>query len=157
MNLLLLIQLCGLPLIIIVAGMSLILTAVSCHLAFVSRRDELLAAFVPLTALPLVASMIATLVGNLSSIEMQLDENSTIDVDSALVIQMNLVPLLLGTLAAAPPALIASAGRLSLAHRGTTTDSRPSRDGTHESGMITPDEWAAREADAYVDQLTRSR
>ncbi len=157
MNLSLLIQICGLPLITVIVVTSLILTLAACYLAFSVKQEDLLVAFLPLTALPAIAALFATFTGTLSSIGLQLDSGTDVAVDAGFILQMNLVPLLVGLLAAVPAALIASFGRWFLAWRASGILLWGQSQPVAESEMVDADEWITKETDDYLSQLTRPR
>jgi hypothetical protein len=157
LNLSLLVQLCGLPLVVIVALLSLALTIAACYLLFSVRREELLVAFLPLTGLPALACCFGAWAGALSSISLQLEGQAEVAVDGGLLMQMNLVPLLFGLVACIPPAVIAAVGRWVLAWQASGVELFPG--GKHDSAteIIDADTMAAREADEYLEQIISPR
>ncbi len=156
MNFSLLIQLCGVPLLLVVLATSVMVTCAACYLVFSVRQENLLVAFLPLTLLPLVPAFFVLFTGTLSSIGLQLDTDSDIAFDSGLALQMNLVPVFLGVLASLPPALVTALGRWMLVWKASGIVLFPPRESA-ETETIDPETWESKETDEYLDQLIRPR
>ncbi len=152
----LLIQLCGFPLLGILTITSIGLSVFAWFLAFRVRNQHLLAAYLPLTALPILPVLFVLLTGNVSSIALQVNADADIAIDSGLAFQMNLIPLFVGLLFATPAAAITVTGRWILVWRESGVELFPKSD-EPESQVIDPADYDAKEAEDYLEQLIRPR
>jgi hypothetical protein len=158
-NLSLLVQLCGWPLII-----GLVLTEVSLlvivgYLVFVAKRENLLQAFFPLTGLPIAMGLVGTFLGFVSGIGMQVDENEAIGLDPIFLLQMNLIPLFASCIAAMPAAVLCSGFRFQKAWQssGLRLIAEKPAESMEEDEGISDRKRLERDADDYLDRLVRSR
>lgn len=152
----LLLQLCGLPLIIVLAVLASVLTLFVLVLAIRFQRTDLLTAFLPLTALPLAAGLASSLVGSLDSIGLQLDPGTDYEIEPAFFLQMNLVPVLVSIHACLPPFLTAIVARWLLAYRISGVRLFPERAAPPPTDSD-QETWVAREADDYLEKLVRPK
>ena len=155
MNLPLFLQVCGLSLALVVSLLAFALMGVAYYLAFHIKDDRLLAAFFPFTGLPFVAALLSTITGTLSSISMQV-ENSDMNLDSGFMLQMSVVPLLVGLFAGIPAAAIAAWGRWLIAWEAsgvTLADiiPKPDMDPVEESSR--GEDWDQQETDDYLNTI----
>lgn len=149
-------QLCGLPLIIVLSVLAVLLTIFALTVALKFRRNDLLTAFLPLTALPLAAGLASGLVGSLDSIGMQLDVDTGYDLEPAFLLQMNLVPILVSLVACLPAWLVVVLARWTLAYKLSGVRFRPERPVPPPSAED-QQKWIAREADDYLEKLVRPK
>ncbi len=155
MSVSLLIDLCGLPLLIVLSTTSLLLTIIAFYLSFSAKQEKLLTAFVPLTVIPVIAGLGTTFSAMLSSVATGLDSEADLGIDSGFLMQMNLIPLLAGMIASVPPAILASIGRWRLAWQESGIELIKKKDDVSKS--IKPDAWLAQETEDYLEKLTRPR
>lgn len=148
-----LIETCGTPLLAIISTLTLSLSGVALALVF-KRQTSTLAAFLPLAFLPAFIATAYTLLGFIAAIGLQTAENAP-EYDSALLLSMNLVPLLLGLIASAIPASICAAGCLYVSLGGLVA--MPKKEPAQREGGFDPEAWANKEADDYVNQIARPR
>ena len=156
MDISLLVQICGWPLLIVISALSLILSLVAAYLIFSVKQQPLLSAFLPLASLPLIAGVISTVVRMLSSIGAHVNSNADLVIDPAFVLQMNFMPILSGLLGGIPPFLIVILGRCMLAWRASS-GSAPARPKKKASRVSEDEQWSAAQADDYLDTLVRPR
>lgn len=157
MNLPLLFQLCGLPLVIILSLLCVGTTGFATYLVLHAKRDALLSAFLPITLFPVLAGLFATLLGTVSSVQMKLDASSDIEIESAFLLQMNLVPLLAGLVTAIPAILVVALGRWMLAWKASGLRLVPQKAEPDESEVCDERAALARDADEYLERLVQSR
>ena len=153
-NLSLLVQLCGIPLVVVLVGLGLALTAIAIFLTIRVKHVPLLVAFLPLTMLPIMAGVVTALLGTLNSISVQLNPESELAVEPGFLLLMNLVPLLAGIVASIPPALISVVGRWALTWRTSGLQIMPRKASADDDEEDQPPH---QEADEYLRQLVRPR
>lgn len=153
MELSLLIQICGIPLLIVLAALGLALTAIAIFLAVRVKNIPLLIAFLPITALPVMAGFFSTLQGVLESISTQLNPNQELVVEPGFLLLMNLVPILAGILVAIPPTLISIGGRWVLTWRASGARLLPQR----QTVEVEHEEPLEQDAEDYLRKLVRPR
>ncbi|MEM9588354.1 MAG: hypothetical protein AAGA03_13810, partial [Planctomycetota bacterium] len=125
------------------------------YLAFGIKQERLLIAFFPLCFVPILAGCFSTLASMLSSISMQLDADNELAMDSAFLLQMAFVPLIVSVLASSPPSIVTAVGRWLAAWRDSgVAFVKPPKP---EAKTVTEEETVAREADDYLDRLVRPR
>lgn len=153
-----LIQICGLPLVAALIGLSGLLTVASCLLIFKARRELLLSAFFPLCFLPLLLSIVAALFGLMGSIDAQLVDEDGLLRDSGFLLSTNLVVLLFGASVSAMPAAVTMLGRWTLAWQASGLRLLPERSERDDAeGGFDPEAWANQEAENYLEELVRPR
>ena len=157
MNFSLLVQLCGFPLLIVLSVLSVVLSLVALYLAFGAKQESLLSAFLPMTILPAVAGLLMTFLDMVSSIGLQLDENTGTAIDSAFVLQMNLIPVLTGLVAAVPPACIVIIARWLCAWKASGIKLLEPKEADSDTSSDDHERWVANEADEYMEKLVRPR
>tara|TARA_R110002049_G_scaffold4601_4_gene31840 strand:+ start:68004 stop:68477 length:474 start_codon:yes stop_codon:yes gene_type:complete len=157
MNFSLLVQLCGYPLLILLVILSLSLSLIAFFLVFGAKQEGLLAAFLPLTILPAAAGLMLTFLDMISSIGLQLNENDGATIEPGFLLQMNLIPIVTGFVAAVPPVCIAVVGRWVLAWKASGITLLETTQ--HDSDRLPEDhdKWVAQEADDYLEKLVRPR
>ena len=94
--------------------------------------------------------------GLLSSIRLQTGPDP-VDLDAATLLSFSLIPILVGTIAAALPATVSMLGRLALVmdYGASAGPSKSTAKKTEQH--MDPEAWANKEADDYVNQLIRPR
>ncbi len=154
MEISLLLQLCGLPLLVTLLLVEMLLIGVASWLVFSARRDNLLQMFLPITAIPIVVGLFNTTVGFLTSISFQVDDRASYSLDPSFLLQMNMVPLLVGCVAALPAATIVIIGRWHLAWQASGLRLIPEK-------KVEPPETemkrVKRDADDYIEKLVKTR
>lgn len=153
----LLVDLCGTPLLVVLTILSLALSVMAFCLTFGLKQQMLLIAFMPLAVLPIAAGLATTFFSVVSSIGQQLETDTAVALDSGFLIQMHMVPVLAGMLAAMPPLVIASVGRWMLAWRASGLRLFPTRKQTPETEELNPGDFVKQEAEDYLDKLVRPR
>lgn len=156
MSLTLMVQLCGWPLLGTMSLVELFLVVMAAYLVFSAKRENLLQAFLPLTAMPVVVGLFNTFVGFMTSIDMQVDETSTYAIDPGFLLQMNLVPLIVGCIFALPSATLCVIGRMLLAWRNSGIKLFPPKPPADEPKNTEAKKFA-RETDDYLEKLVRAR
>ncbi len=159
MDLSLVFQLCGWPLVIGLVIAEMILLIAVGYLAFVAKREHLLHAFFPLTWIPLAIGLLSSFVGVVGGIGMQVDENSTYGLEPSFLLQMNLIPLFAGCVAALPAATLCVACRFRLAWQSSGMGfipEKPPVDDVDDEG-IKERRRVARETDDYLERLVKAR
>ncbi|MCC9600604.1 hypothetical protein LOC67_08525 [Stieleria sp. JC731] len=159
MNASLLIQVCGLPLILLLAVLSFGLSIAAILLFFKAKQETLLAAFLPLCFLPVLATISVCLIDLLSSIDRMIGQTDQVR-DSAyfvFLLATNLMTVLLGLTASAVPATIAMLGRWALAWQTSGLRLFPERPVDEANDQLDAEAWTNKEADDYLDQLIRPR
>ncbi|KAA5540470.1 hypothetical protein FYK55_20890 [Roseiconus nitratireducens] len=158
MNVQLLFQICGFPLVAILATVSLGLTLAAVLLSVRVRREDLLRAFLPLCLLPLMVAVGYSLFDSLDSIDVQLNAEDDSLRDSGFLLSMNLIPLQFGAFASTLPALVAMFGRWNLAWQASGIELfRGSDEDNSPDDPLDSDAWVQKETDDYLDQLVRPR
>jgi hypothetical protein len=160
MNLSVLVQVCGVPLLVVIGILATLLVGLAIYLVVVAKLEELLAAFVPLTLLPALAGLLVTFLDSLSSIGLQVDGTADVAMEPGFLMQMNLIPLLTGLVAGTPGMIIAIAGRWALAWRNSGIRWMPERgpdDPSSTGDRAAQEAWVAKEADEYLEKLARPR
>ena len=159
MDLSLVFQLCGWLLVIGLVGAEVILLIAVGYLAFVAKRESLLQAFFPLTLVPVAIGLLNSFIGFVSGIEMQVDENSTDGLDPSFLLQMNLIPLLAGCIAALPAAGLCVASRFRLAWQSSGLRLIPEKPPVEdiEDEDFKERKRVARETDDYLERLVKAR
>jgi hypothetical protein len=156
MNFALFVQLCGIPLLVVMLVLASILTVVAFYLTFAVRRVVLLVAFLPLTLLPIMAGVVSALVGTVGAVGMQIDPSNKTVAEPGFLMLMNMVPLLTGTVAAIPPAVVAIVGRWTLTWRAAGVTLLPRRQ-EEGSAAETDGKQLLRDTDDYLERLVRPR
>ncbi|MEO9590653.1 hypothetical protein [Rhodopirellula bahusiensis] len=157
MNVQFLVQLIGLPLTLVLSILSAALFIVALILVVRFKNPQVLAAFQPLTWLPVAAGIISTFIELLSSIGLQLSDNDAIAGSSSLLFQMTLVPLLASLVATMPGLLTTVIGRYLLAWKASGLRWTKPKASSSTTREVDPDEWVSREADDYLEKLVRPR
>lgn len=157
MNVAFFIDLCGLPLLVVLIAIEIALVAAACYLFWSARRTDLLTAFLPLTAAPIVAGLSSTLVGLVSSIGLQLNESVDYQIDPGFLLQMNLVPLVASCIVALPAASIAAIGRYWLTWQESGLRLFPEREKKDDDSSTDDRDWVTKEADDYLERLVKAR
>lgn len=155
MSLSLLFGLCGVPLVIVITGLSIMLCVVALYLTFGAKNERLLSAFMPMSLLPAMAGLAATFTSTLLTIASELNAESDVAIDSGLVFQMNMIPLFAGLVMAVPPALIAMVGRWRLAWGESGIELFPKK--PKPIVEIDPATQLGRDAEDYLERLVRQR
>jgi hypothetical protein len=157
LNVQFLIQLIGLPLTLVLSILSAALFIVALILVVRFKNPQVLAAFQPLTWLPVAAGIISTFIELLSAIGLQLSDNDAIAGSSSLLFQMTLVPLLASLVATMPGLLTTVFGRYLLAWKDSGLRWTKPKASSSTTQEVDPDEWVSREADDYLEKLVRPR
>lgn len=157
MNLLLLFQLCGLPLVITLSLLCIGTTGFATYLVLHAKRDALLSAFLPITLFPVLAGLLSALLGMVSSVQMKLAASSDIEIESAFLLQMNLVPLFAGLVTSIPAMLVVVLGRWRLAWKASGLHLVSPKVEPDESEVCDERAALARDADEYLERLVQSR
>lgn len=157
MNLSLLFQLCGLPLVTSLSLLCVGTTGFAIYLVLHAKRDALLSAFLPITILPVFAGLLSTLLGMISSVQMKLDATSDIAVESAFLLQMHLVPLFSGAVTSIPAMLVVVLGRWMLAWKASGLRLVPEKAESDEFEVCDERAALARDADEYLERLVQPR
>lgn len=156
-NLFLLYQLCGLQLVISLSLLCFLTTGFAGYLVIFARRESLLTGFLPITILPVFVGLIYTFVGMLSSMQMQLDASSDMTIEPAFLLQMNLIPLFAGIIAALPAMLVVVLGRWILVWNASGLQLTRGKDESEDSERFDEHASLARDADDYLERLVRTR
>ncbi len=157
MNLPLFVQWCGVVFFVVVILTATVLSIAACVLAFVTKKADLLTAFLPLTLTPFAIAASTTLIDLASSIATQLDADSAA-IDPALLLQLNLMQLLVGVVATIPAATITILGRLLLLLGASGVVLVRKRENVNEGpAKFTAEEWVNRETNDYLEKLVRQR
>ena len=156
MNFFFLLDICGVPFLVVIAVLCLGLSLAALHLTFKTRSKELLSAFLPLTLFPLFAGLASTLTESVTAISLQLDDQNGMEIEPAFVLQMSLVPLLFSAAACCIPATIAIAGKFSLAWKDSGARLFQPKETEEKATVILPEDSMQKDADAYLERLTRA-
>ncbi|PNY38538.1 hypothetical protein C2E31_01025 [Rhodopirellula baltica] len=124
-----------------------------------ARRENLLAAFLPLCFLPVLASLSVSFVDLLSSIDRMLGQSDGMRDPAYFVFLLatNLMSILLGVCASAIPATIAMTGRWALAWQASGLRLFPERSADESTRALDNEAWINQEADDYLEQLVRPK
>ena len=155
MNLSLLFQLCGMPLVIVLCLLGLFLTVGALFLAFKVKQIPLLVAFTPLGLLPVMVGVVTAMVMTLSSIEQHLDANSKVISEPGFLLLMNIVPILAGAIVAVPPTMICLVSRWALTWKASGVELFPKKEESDEKDSFEAQE--KRETEDYLRDLVRPR
>lgn len=148
-----LIETCGMPLLTIMAALTLSQSVLALAL-IVKRQTSALVATLPLCFLPAFVAAIYALFGVVEAIGVQTAEDAP-EYDSALLLSMNLVPLLLGIIASAVPAMISAIGYLCLSFGRAVV--KPINEPIPPEAEFNPDAWTRNEVGDSVDRIIRPR
>ena len=119
MDVMLLLEICGPVVTLVLIGTSGILTAITLYLVLSARRQDWVAAFLPVTFLPFYLSLVPAITGTLSAIGSHLGNVDSPSIEPGLLMQMNLLPILFGLLCTSVPAMAAAVGRCVLLYGET--------------------------------------
>ena len=153
----LVIQLCGAPLLGVAAVLSLILLVAALWLVIRAKNIQLLVAFFPLTLLPTFVGVFQSLSTGVATAAAHIDDSGEAVFDSALMLQVSLIPLLVCVLLCAPAAITVMVGRWALAWSQSGLRLFPEKTVDEESPADDSDQWLAKETDDYLGQLVRPR
>jgi hypothetical protein len=149
-------DLIGVPLVVSLCTTTMLLTAFAFFLVFRVKDERLLLAYLPLTSFPLLIGLIAAFIGMMTSISMQLNESNQIAVESGLLLQMNLLPMLAGVVAAIPPMISVVIGRWGLVWKASGVRLLPVKK-VEATETVDPEVIRRRGAEEYLEKLVRPR
>ncbi|MEM9365033.1 MAG: hypothetical protein AAGD07_03485 [Planctomycetota bacterium] len=152
------VSVCGMPFLTCVGVLALVITLAAIVLLIRFKHEKLLATFMPLCFLPLIAGLIQSVLAIGSGIGMQLDDSADFVVDSSLLLQMNLLPLLVGAVACVPAFLVTTVGRWQLVWKASGLQLLPER-GAEAAAADNDqsDAWVENETNEYLERLVRPR
>ncbi|TWU03853.1 hypothetical protein [Neorhodopirellula pilleata] len=156
MSLTMFLQICGWPLLIVLAVLSIGLTLIALYLTFSVKRENLLVSFFPLTLLPILVGLVSSAMELVSAVAIPFDSGSDFVLEPVFLLMMNLIPLTAGCLAATLPVVIFVVGRAMLAWRSSGVRLIPEKQ--PEAGReMTDAEVLHRDTEDYLERLVRPR
>lgn len=154
------VSVCGVPFLVCLAILALVVSFGALLLLVRFKQEKLMSAYMPFCFLPLMAGLIQSLLAIGSGIGMQMDDSMDFVVDSGLLLQMNLLPLLVGAVACAPALLITTIGRWRLVWKASglrLLRERASEGATKDGDGDQSGAWVEQETNDYLERLVRPR
>ncbi|MEM9825441.1 MAG: hypothetical protein AAF958_02570 [Planctomycetota bacterium] len=154
----LLMDLCGLPLLLCLSVVTLLTTALAIRMICLGPNPTLLAASFPIMFAPLAVGIVSCFLRLLRSLASGLTSSSTGPIDPVLMLQSSLLPLALSAAAVLPGVLLVGVGRFAAVLKHSEANLLPKR---KRAAVSEADEQQAainqrlEEADEYLNRLGR--